>query len=430
MYLALALFILTYALMLAMPRYRAYVVLGSALLYVVLGFVPPGAALAAIDWNVILMIAGTMGIVHFFIKSKMPALMADIIIDRMPDVKGAVIALSLLAGIISAFVDNVATVLMVIPVAVTVAKKLKISPVPGAIAISVSANLQGAATLVGDTASILLGSRLDLNFLDFFFYKGRPGLFWVVQISVLAAALVLLWLFRKDRQPIQAAERVRVTDYFPTGLLAGMVILLIMASFLPGRHHMANGIICTGLFLIALVREVVVTRSLQAAAEPVKGIDSYTLMLLAGLFVIVAGINGAGVVDAIAGFFLNLGGKSLFAIYTLIVWVSVLLSAFVDNIPYVAAMLPVVNSISAAMVASAGINDPSVLLFFGLLSGATLGGNLTPIGASANIAALGILRREGHEVKAGTFMKMSIPFTLAAVMTGYVLLWLIWSVWA
>jgi len=120
-------------------------------------------------------------------------------------------------------------------------------------------------------------------------------------------------------------------------------------------------------------------------------------------------------------FFVNLGKDNLFVIFTLIVWASVAISAVIDNIPYVATMLPVVTSIAASM----GI-DPTIL-YFGLLVGATLGGNITPIGASANIAGLGILRKEGHEVSAKDFMKISVPFTLTAVITGYILIWLIWA---
>ena len=152
-----------------------------------------------------------------------------------------------------------------------------------------------------------------------------------------------------------------------------------------------------------------------------KDIDYFTLLLLAGLFIVIAGITEAGVVGVIAEFFVMISNNNLFMIYSLLVWASVFFSAFIDNIPYIATMLPVVAGIASIL----GI-DPT-LLYFGLLSGATLGGNLTPIGASANIAALGILRKEGYEVKAGEFMKISVPFTLAAVTTGYLLIWLIWS---
>ena len=146
-----------------------------------------------------------------------------------------------------------------------------------------------------------------------------------------------------------------------------------------------------------------------------------TLMLLAGLFVVIASIREAGVIDAIAQIFVKLGSGNMFVIYTLIVWVSVLLSAFIDNIPYVATMLPVVANISALLGA-----EP-YLLFFGLLCGATLGGNLTPIGASANITGIGILRKEGYEVSTADFLKIGIPFTLAAVTSGYIIVWMLWA---
>jgi len=127
------------------------------------------------------------------------------------------------------------------------------------------------------------------------------------------------------------------------------------------------------------------------------------------------------VVTKISEVFVGLSGGNIFIIFSLLVWASVLFSAFIDNIPYVATMLPVVTGIAVKM----GI-DPT-LLYFGLIVGATLGGNLTPIGASANIAGLGILRKEGYEVKPLQFMKISVPFTIIAVLSGYILVWLIWS---
>ncbi len=184
------------------------------------------------------MIAGTMDIVYFFIESK------------MPNIKWAIIALSLFAGLISAFVDNVATVLMVAPVALTISKKLKVSPVTSIIAISVSSNLQGAATLVGDTTYILLGAQTGMDFLDFFVYRGKVGLFWVVQISAVVSAFVLMFVFRKHSQPISDKDRTKVEDYFPSALLLGMIVLLICASFIPDgpwKPSVINGLICVSL---------------------------------------------------------------------------------------------------------------------------------------------------------------------------------------
>ncbi|MBR7148507.1 MAG: arsenic transporter, partial [Firmicutes bacterium] len=138
-------------------------------------------------------------------------------------------------------------------------------------------------------------------------------------------------------------------------------------------------------------------------------------------FIVVGGITEMGVVDAIAGIFTKLGGGNLFIIYTLIVWMSVVFSAFIDNIPYVATMLPVTQGIAASM----GV-DPTVL-YFGLLSGATLGGNLTPIGASANITGIGILRKNGWEVKNSDFLRIGIPFTMAAIIPAYIYIWILFA---
>ena len=419
MTLAIILFALTYVMLLAFPKIRAYIALASASIYVILGIMPVGKLFETIDWNVLMMIAGTMGVVFLFIESQMPSLLADVLIRKLPNVKWVVIVLSLFAGIVSAFVDNVATVLMIAPVAINICKKLKISPVKSIIAIAIASNLQGAATLVGDTTSILLGGYADMNFLDFFVYRGKMGMFFIVQISALLATCVLLWIFRKDKEAVDIESSTKVNDYFPTFLLVGMVLGLIVASFIPNTPAEINGIICVGGLVLALIREAF-KKNFKLIGAAFKEIDYFTLLLLGGLFVIIGGISEAGVVDWLGNLLVRLSGGNLFVTYTLIVWASVLFSAFIDNIPYVATMLPVVTSVSAIM----GV-DP-VLLYFGLLCGATLGGNLTPIGASANITAIGLLRKEGHEVKAGTFMKISVPFTLSAVVAGYLLILLIW----
>ncbi|WP_341877286.1 SLC13 family permease [Defluviitalea saccharophila] len=418
---AMIIFIATYALLLIFPKIRAYIALLSASLFVLIGIIPLNKCLITVDWNVILMIAGTMGIVALFIESKMPALLADWLIEKTPNIKWSIIALSLFAGIISAFVDNVATVLMVAPVALNIAKKLKISPVQSIIAIAVSSNLQGAATLVGDTTSILLGSYGNLDFLDFFFFKQKPGMFWIIQSGAISTILVLMLLFRNYTKPIKTMRRTTVKNYFPTVLLLGMIILLIFASFIPNKPSMTNGVICITLFYIGLLNSFYKTKNIGVVLKALREIDYYTLLLLAGLFVVVGGITEAGVVEDISKIFVTISNDDIFVIYTLIVWASVFFSAFIDNIPYVATMLPVTAGIAKLLDI-----DPYIL-YFGLLSGATLGGNLTPIGASANITALGILRKNGYEVSTKEFMKIGVPFTLTAVTIGYLLIWFIWS---
>ena len=418
---ALILFIITYALMIALSEKRPYVALVSAVLYVGLGIMPESQILTEIDWNVLMMLAGTMGTVFLFIESKMPNRLADLILKKTPNVMWVAVAMSLFAGIVSAFVDNVATVLMIAPVGLAICKKLNMSPVAMLICISVSSNLQGAATLVGDTTSIMLGGYADMNFLEFLFMEGRPGIFWAVELGALCTIPVIMMIFRKNRQPVEVRELTPVEDFFPSLLLVGTVVLLIVASFVPNTPAMINGIICMTLFIIGLIRATIKYKGQGLAKAALKEIDYKTLLLLGSLFVVIGSLEAAGVIDQIAQLFVKIGGDNLFLMYSLIVWGSVIMSAFIDNIPYVATMLPVVTGIAAMM----GCN-PTVL-YFGLLSGATLGGNLTPIGASANIATIGILQKEGYKVKTSDFLKIGVPFTLTAVIVGYIFIWLVWA---
>ncbi len=417
---AISLFAVTYVALLALPKYRSYIAFASATLFVSFGLLPISEIIPSIDFNVLMMIGGTMGIVSLFIDSKMPSLMADWILDKTPNVKWAIIWLSIFSGFISAFMDNVATVLMLAPVTLQITKKLKINPVPAIIAIAVASNLQGAATLVGDTTSILLGSYANMDFMDFFFMDGKIGIFWVVQLGAVASTLVLMYFFRKDTQPVHITEKTKVTDMFPTYLLLTMILLLILASFVPNKLDITNGLICVSLLAIGLIRDYMPDHKVGRIVRTILEIDFDTLLLLASLFVVIGSITYVGLIDDIANVFASIAGNNVFLIYTILVWFSVIVSAFVDNIPYIATMLPVVSGISVSM----GV-DP-MILYLGLLSGATLGGNLTPLGASANITALGILRKEKHHVSTLEFMKIGVPFTLAAVITGYVLIWFIW----
>lgn len=419
---ALIVFALTYVLMLTFSKYRPYIALGSALIFIVSGMLPLGDVLGAVDFNVLMMIAGTMGLVALFIESKMPELLADLIMEKVPNVMWAAVSLSLFAGLISAFVDNVATVLMVAPVAMEICKKLKTNPVPFIIGIAVSSNLQGAATLVGDTTAIMLGSYANMSFLDFFWYKGKPSIFFAVELGAVLSALILAFLFRKEKGAIPHGTRTKVTDFVPTVLLGGTVLLLILASFLPEKPDITNGLICCTLLVIGIVYNLIKKKNVRALIEPLKAIDFETIGLLFGLFLIIGGISAQGVIDAAADLLAKVGGNSVFLIYTVIVWASVLISAFIDNIPYVATMLPVVQGLAMKL----GI-DPTPL-YFGLLSGATLGGNLTPIGASANITGIGILRREGYQVNNSDFFKIGIPFTIAAIVPAYIYIWLVYGV--
>jgi len=418
---ALVIFVGVYVLLLMLPKYRALVAMTAAVAFMAMGIVPATEVGSIIDWNVLMMLAGTMGTVDLFIRSKMPNRLADKLVGILPSVKALIIVLALFAGLVSAFIDNVATVLMLAPVGLALAKKLNISPVAPILAIAVSSNLQGAATLVGDTTSILLGGHLNMDFLDFFMYRGVPGMFWVVQIGALTTVPVMLILFRKEKGRLEGTVLTPVTDYLPTKLLVGTVLCLILASFLPEKPAVTNGVICMVFFLYGLVAECLKTKDLGLTVDVLKNIDYITLLLLAGLFMVIDGIDRVGIIADISRIIARLGGGNLFLTYTIIVWFSVIASAFIDNIPYTATMLPVVGGVAASL----GVDQ--TVLCFGLLIGATLGGNLTPVGASANIAAGGILRKAGYEVSTKQFMKIGVPFTLAAVTSGYIIAWFFYA---
>ena len=417
----ITLFILTYVIMLTLPKYRQYAAAAVAVVMVILGVVSPLEAVNAIDWNVIMMLAGTMGTVYLCIESKMPAMVRDMLVNKLKSVKLIFVALALFSGLVSAFIDNVATVLMVAPIALAIAKKFNVSPVNTVLTVAVSSNLQGAATLVGDTTSILLAGYAGMDFMDFFVIDGKPGMFWVVQAGAVATIPILFWIFRKEKNRIETTEITKVTDFMPTYALLATVISLVIASFIPNKPALTNGLICVFFFIAVLRYEVGRDEPVATGHDAVLAIDFDTLLLLSGLFVIIQAVTNVGLINDISNAFVNMAGDNLFKIYTILVWFSVLVSAFIDNIPYVATMLPVVSGISAQL----GL-EPT-LLYFGLLAGATLGGNITPVGASANIAAGGILKKEGYEISAGQFMRIGVPFTLVAVVAGYVLIWLIYA---
>ncbi len=417
---AIVLFIAMYVLLIAVPKRRAITALIMAGIFLILGILPISKLPTAIDWNVLLMILGTLLLVDYFIDSRMPNLIADKLLDLSPNVMWVTILMSLFSGIISAFIDNVATLLMVAPVGLAVCKKLKINPVPMIISIAVSSNLQGAATLVGDTTSIMLASYARMDFNDFFWMNGKPGIFFAVELGAVLTIPIMMFLFRKDREPVSSDEKTTVNDYVPTIMMIAHVVFLVIASFIPNKPEITNGVICMACGVVGIIWEYAKDRDMDRVIRVLKNLDYDTLLLLTGLFAVIAGITEIGVIDDLAQLIASAGKDNVFLLFTIVVWGSVLISAFIDNIPYVATMLPVLQSLTMVM----GIEP--YLLYFGLLCGATLGGNITPVGASCNIAGVGMLRKEGYEVSFKDFARIGIPFTLAAVIAAYVFLWVFW----
>jgi len=374
-------------------------------------------AFLSINFNVLGIFLGVMVLSGLFIASNVPGFLAVKLVDRSKNVGTALLLICLLSSFISSFTENVATVLIVAPIAFEVAKRLKANPIPFLIGIAVSSNLQGSATMIGDSPSIILAMAHKMNFMDFFWMKGRPGITFAVEIGALASFIVLYLLFRKFKQAPQKIEHIKIKTLIPSVLMFLMILSLAASSYIVNKPYYTVAFICLFFAGLGLLWQRVFSKE---EFSFVKDIDWRTFFFLIGVFILIGTLYHVGILSNITKFVLNLSNGNVFIAFTLIVWGSVLVSAFIDNIPYVVAMIPVVKLLASHM----GIQPE--LFLFGLLIGATLGGNITPIGASANIVSVGMLRERGYKVSFKEFVKIGLPFTLAAVSSAYLFLWFVW----
>ncbi len=375
---------------------------------------------ASINWNVIGIFAGTLLVAEAFIYSRVPAWTADLLIERSPNVGWAILLVCIFASAISAVAENVATVLIVAPIALALARKLQVRAAPFLIGIAISSNLQGTATLIGDPPSMILAAHYQLNFNDFFWVNGRPGIFWAVQVGGVAAFFVLWLMFRRYRQPVQNVETEQPRGWFPTIVLGLMILGLACASLFDRNFLWFGATVCMasgGAAWLWMRR-----RAREDALRVLKSYDWSTTCFLAGVFMMVYALDKTGAIESAAEAVSALTGSNVLGTFLLIIIFSIAISAFVDNVPYLAAMLPLVDSVGTRM----GLPQTNLLLPLGLLVGACLGGNITPIGASANIVAYGLLQQSDEEVGFLDFVRIGLPFTLAAVLFGGAFLWLVW----
>lgn len=421
MYLALLIFLIAY-IFLVIGKPNKVIVVGLAVFLLLLtGTIDIDQAVMSINWNVIGLFVGMLLIADLFIASGMPAFLAQVLTTQVKTIGAAILAMCVLSSVISAFVENVATVLILAPIAILLAKKLKVHSAPFLIGIAIASNLQGTATLVGDPPSMILGSWLKMTFNDFFWYMGRPGIFFAVEIGAAVSFIILYWIFKKYKQKIDhKVEIQKVRSFFPTILLIGLILALALASFWwQDVEYMAGGI-CLLFALIGWVWELY--KEGTQSVRMLKKLDWATTLFLVGIFIVVGSLASSGAIEFLS---LKLGsvlGGNPFLVYSVIIWVSVLFSAFVDNVPYIVAMLP----IASLLAVNLGVSE--TLLTFGLLLGASVGGNITPIGASANIVAVGLAKKQaGEDISFWQFVKIGLPFTISAIVASWLFGWLVWG---
>jgi len=415
---SLFIFILSYLLFIFLPKRRTLIAITSALILILFRIIPLKEAFLSINWNVLGIFMGTLLVADIFMESRMPAYIAERLVNRSKNTCWAILYLCILTGIISAFVENVATVLIVSPIAFSLAKKLEINPTKMIIAISISSNLQGTATLIGDPPSMLLAGFAKLNFMDFFFYKGKPSIFFAVELGAIFSFLVLYFFFRKEKKKTSLSLTEEIHSWVPTWILILLILSLAISSFIDVNFSYLAGLICLFFGIISLIWRKVFNR--YSLIEGLKSLDWETSLFLIGIFILVGTITINGWIDFLADRLSLFIKGNVFLGYSVLVFVSVFFSAFVDNVPFLVAMLPVATSLSERLHI-----DPTLFLF-GLLIGTSLGGNITPIGASANIVACGLLKKEGFLVKFKDFVKIGLPFTLFAVVSSSLFVWFIW----
>ncbi len=415
----LSIFAGVYLAIIIFHKNKSFIAWAGIGLLVIMGIMPPVKMFSYINWNILGIFWGSLVVAELFIKSRIPAYLAEIIIGRSKNLVWSIIWLSAFSGIISAFVENVATVLIVAPIAFEVARKLKTTPVPFILGICLSSNLQGTATLVGDPPSMILASATNMTFNDFFFFKGKPGLFFAVEFSALISLAVLYLLFQKHKEPIKAIAPEKIISIFPGLLLLGLIIALAIGSFLGGFMDYLGGIICLVCGTIGIIWSLY--HPDIKAFRFFQDMDWDTLIFLAAIFVLVGSLAETKTTPYLARTIGSLTSGSLFFTYLLLVFFSVIISAFVDNVPYFTAMVGIIPSLASTY------GYPFYLLVFGTIIGTTIGGNITPIGASANIVGVGLLKKRGYPINFKDFTKVGLPFTIAAVSAGAIFIWLFWK---
>jgi Na+/H+ antiporter NhaD/arsenite permease-like protein len=411
-----------YALIVAFPEKKSFSTLGAALAVLLLRAVSPLAALTElVNWTVVMIFVGSLVIAELFIYSRVPARIADAIVLRSPNAGVAIIAILMMTGIISAFVENVATVLVMAPIALALCKKLKIDPIYFMVGLAVMANLQGTATLIGDPPSMIFASNAGYGFNDFFFYQGKPSIFWAVQVGMLAGTLFFYAYFaRKGGGKVQV-DREPVLSAVPTALLVLMIAGLAATSFAYGGISLASGLLVVALAAAGILWYRFVRHESGAkVVELVKGLDWDTVLFLIGIFVVVGGVAETGLLTDFSRVLSRVVGTNVFLGFFLIVAISTLLSGFIDNVPYIVVMLPVASHLADM----SGLKPE--LYMFALLIGSCMGGNLTPFGASANVAAVGILRKQGYRTGCMQWLKIGLPFTLLTTAASAAFVWLVW----
>jgi Na+/H+ antiporter NhaD/arsenite permease-like protein len=420
---AVAVFVVAYALIATERVHMVAAALGGAAIMLVIGATDADAAFfseeSGIDWNVLFLLLGMMLVVAVLRRT---GVFEYVAIWAAKRARGKpyrmMVILVLFTGSASALLDNVTTVLLVAPVTLLVCERLAVPVVPYLIAEVMASNIGGTATLIGDPPNIIVASRAGFSFNDFLIHL-TPIVVVLLAVFVALCRVLFRSAFRYDAERAAEVMSLRERDAIRDGRLLVVslaVLVVILAAFV--LHTVldlepAVVAIVGGLLLLAASR--------LDAAEVAKDVEWETLAFFAGLFVMVGALVHTGVMQELSTRAGDLVEGRLFGASMLLLWASGALSAFVNNIPYVASMSPIVDGLVAR--AGGGTTDPSVL-WWSMLLGGDLGGNATAVGASANVVVLGIAARNGHPISFWQFTRYGVVVTAITLALCAVYVWL------
>ena len=406
---ALSIFIATFAAILWRRVPIHYVAVGAAALLVLLGIVPPDVAiLKDVNWDVLAIYFGYGLLAVALTESGVPALLAHRILRKARTEKYALLLLCTLAAALSSFMPNPVVVLTLAPVAIEMSDRIQSHLFLYIIGLAIASNIVTTVSMVADPPSIILAGSTGMRFLDFYWFKGRPGLGTLSIVGVAVALLTLLVRFKGLNKSVHAPpEKIEIS--YGASLL--FVLSIIALALIPMRHPGIIGVVL-GVLSMLLVRH----KGMAALRE----FDWASIAFLIGIFIVVGSLNKVGLLKDLSTWLKGIGASNTSAIFLLLVWLSVGLSSFIDNVPYTVLMIPTCTYLAEMLGAS------PYPFYYGMLVGTGIGGNLTPVGATANVLACGILEKRGHKVELLRYMKMSVPFSLSAVLAVQLLLQFFW----
>ena len=426
MWVAAILFAITYVVVMTEKVNRAIVSLLAAGLMIVLGVLNQEAAIRGIDFNTIGLLIGMMVIVAITRQSgvfQFMAIWAAKKVDARP--WGILVMIALVTAVTSALLDNVTTVLLVAPVTLLITEELKVSPYPYLFAMIFSSNIGGTSTLIGDPPNIMIGSATGLTFNDFA-YNLLPVI--VVIMAVTLIPIYFIWgrhlkAAPEDRQRVmQFNEREAITN--PRLLKQCLsVIGLVISGFVFAKalHLEAATVAMTGAALLLLLANLGrdAERQSKHVLDAFNEVEWITIFFFVGLFIVVHGVDSTGLLKLLADKMLALTGGNLTATSMIILWSSAILSAIIDNIPFVATMIPLIK----AMAPTFGGPEGLMPLWWALSLGACLGGNGTLVGASANLVVAGFAERAGQPIRFMQYTLLAFPIMLMSIAIGMVYLY-------